>query len=313
LSKHIKNKRIKTIITASWIGIVGNAIISLLKLIFGFLSGSLAVVSDGIDSAADILTSLITLITAKIMGKPPNKNYPYGYRRAETIATKSLSFFIFFGGAQLAISAITNLITGAEHSIPSLSAFIVTGISIIGKVFLAIYKTKIGKKVSSSMLIANGKNMVNDVVISVVVMIGLVFTHIFHLPILDIITGLAVSLWIMKVAFEIYMESSTELMDGIEDTTLYTKIFEAVDNVPGAENPHRTRIRKIGNLYAIVLDIEVDANLSVLQAHKIAVDTEKEIKKSIQNVYDVLIHTEPQGNVEAEQYGISADTKSNTI
>lgn len=298
-------KRIRLIITASWIGIVGNAVISALKLVFGFLSGSLAVVSDGIDSATDILTSLITLITAKIIGRPPNENFPYGYGRAETIATKSLSFFIFFAGAQLAISAIKNLISGTGHTIPTAAAFVVTGISIAGKVFLAVYKIQLGKKIDSSMLLADGKNMVNDVIISIVVLLGLIFTHLLNLPILDTITGLTVSVWIMKVAFDIFMESYTELMDGIEDTTLYSKIFDAVSHVEGAANPHRARIRKLGTKYAVVLDIEVDAELTVREAHLIAVKTEDAIKQSIPNIYDVLIHTEPMGNIEHERYGLA--------
>ena len=79
----------QAIIRASWTGVIGNALLSLLKIIFGIISGSLAVIADGIDSASDILTSLITLFAARIMKRPPNVKYPYGYLKIDTIATKA--------------------------------------------------------------------------------------------------------------------------------------------------------------------------------------------------------------------------------
>ena len=99
--------RHKQIIRASWVSIAGNALLSVLKITVGMIAGSMAVVADGVDSASDILTSIITLITAHIMSRPPDIRYPYGYERADTIASKALSFVIFFAGAQLAISTIS--------------------------------------------------------------------------------------------------------------------------------------------------------------------------------------------------------------
>ena len=100
---------------ASWVGIFGNAFLSFMKIVAGFISGSLAVVADGVDSSSDIITSVITLITARILTKPPNKKYPYGYEKADTIATKLLSFIIFFAGAQLFIATIRKLISGGTY------------------------------------------------------------------------------------------------------------------------------------------------------------------------------------------------------
>ena len=216
--------------TASWIGIYGNAFLSIAKISVGIIAGSLAVIADGIDSASDILTSIVTLVTAYIITKPPDIKHPYGYQRADTIATKTLSFIIFFAGAQLAISTISNLIEGHIREIPSIIAIYVTIVSIIGKLLLARYQFKIGKNTESQMLIANGKNMQNDIIISLSVLLGLSFTFIYKLPVLDTITALAVSIWIMFVAFKIFMQTNTELMDGIEDTSIYSVIFTSVDS-----------------------------------------------------------------------------------
>ena len=291
---------------ASWISIWGNAFLSLLKIVVGLVAGSYAVVADGIDSASDIVTSIITLITAHIIARPPDIRFPYGYEKADTIASKALSFIIFFAGAQLAISTGGKLIENVPHDMPSEIAIYVTVISIIGKYLLAFYQFKVGKKVSSSMLIANARNMQNDVVISVSVLLGLVFTFIFKMPVLDIITAFAVSGWIMYVAFKIFMQSNTELMDGITDTSVYQKIFDAVAEVEGAKNPHRVRIRQISNSYVIALDIEVDGGLSVNESHQIAHLVEKSIKNKIENIFDILVHIEPIGTDDPdERYGVS--------
>ncbi|MFC2112242.1 cation diffusion facilitator family transporter [Bacteroidota bacterium] len=297
---------IHSIVKASWVGVLGNALLSILKIAVGIISGSLAVIADGIDSASDILTSLITLFTARIMKRPPDIKYPYGYLKADTVATKALAFVIIFAGAQLAIGTVRNFLQGAEREMPGMIAIYVTLLSIAGKFLLARHQLRMGKKTNSEMLKANARNMQNDVLISLSVLVGLIFTFLLEMPILDSVTALVVSIWILKVGFEIFMQTNRDLMDASSDPELYSKVFNAVIRVEGAENPHRLRIRKIGNYLMIVLDIEVDGALSTLEAHKICVEVEKNILRDIENVFDILIHIEPAGfKHEEEIYGIS--------
>jgi cation diffusion facilitator family transporter len=298
-------ERINTIRTASRVGIIGNVFLAVAKITTGIIAGSYAVISDGLDSASDILTFGISFFATKIMGKPPDYKYPYGYQRAEAIATKALSFVIFFVGAQLFYTSLIRIIENRPHEIPSILAVFVTVFSILAKFTLYLYQTRKGKEVDSPMLIANGKNMRNDILISSSVLLGLFFTYVLHLPVLDLITALAISIWIMKEAFSIFMESNRELMDGVEDTSLYYKIFDAVEEVEGAYNPHRVRLRKHALQYVIALDIEVDPEMKIGEAHKVAKNVENNIKEKICNTYDVMVHTEPLGNEEAEQFGLS--------
>jgi cation diffusion facilitator family transporter len=298
--------RKKEIIKASWTSIIGNAVLSALKIIFGIIAGSLAVVGDGIDSASDVVTSFITLLTARILAKPPDIKYPYGYERADTIAAKALSFVIFFAGAQLGISTVMKIIENQPRSLPSTLAIYITVVSIAGKIMLAVYLYQIGKKQHSSMLMANAKNMQNDVIISLAVLAGLFFTFILRLPIVDTITALAVSLWVMKTAFEIFKQTNLELMDGIKNPSVYKQIFEAIDSVEGVTNPHKVRLRQLGNMYMVDIDIEVDADLTVKEAHEIAHEVEESIKEKIANVYDIMIHIEPVGDVNKnEKFGVT--------
>jgi cation diffusion facilitator family transporter len=291
---------------------VGNAVLSLSKVATGLLAGSLAVLGDGVDSATDVVISVVMLFTARIMNRPPSQKYVYGYEKAESIATKILSLVIFYAGIQMLVSSVGKIFSAETPEMPGVVALYVTVFSIAGKLGLAFYQYRQGRLIKSSMLIANAKNMRNDVIISSSVLLGLAFTFVLHLPILDSITGLIVSLFIIRSSVSIFMDANVELMDGVKDTSVYNKIFEAVDRVPGASNPHRVRSRLIGNLYMIDLDVEADGDITLNEAHNIADAVEKSIKDSLENVYDIVVHVEPSGKHHpAEKYGIDKQTLSN--
>ena len=297
--------REKILIKTSWISTIGNAVLSVSKIAIGLWAGSLAVLGDGIDSATDVIISIVMIFTARVISRPPSKKYVFGYEKAEGIATKILSLVIFYAGAQMLLSAVESIFSNESKEIPSSIAIYVTLFSIAGKLLLAAYQYRQGKRIDSSLLTANAVNMRNDVVISSGVLLGLVFTFIFKLPILDSITGLIISLFIIKSSVSIFMDSNVELMDGVKDVNVYNKIFKAVEQVPGAGNPHRVRSRMIGNLYLITLDIEVDPQITITQAHEIADSVEKSIKGSVDNVYDILVHVEPAGKCQTgEKFGI---------
>ena len=298
--------RERKIIQASWWAVSINAALAAMKLTVGFISGSYAVIADGIDSATDIASSLVVLLAARIINKPPNIKFAYGYQKADTLAAKILSFVIFFAGAQLAWSSVRVLFKDAGTETPSVLAIWVTVISIAGKLVLTSLLSRTGKKVESPMLIANARNMRNDIFISLSVLLSLVFTVWLDQPLIDRIIALIISGFIMVSAFKIFMKSNVDLMDGIDDPGLYKELFEAVRQVPGAYNPHRVRARKIGYHYMINLDIEVNGYLSVKEAHDIARRVENSIKSNLRNVYDVMVHVEPLGNKEEdEKFGLT--------
>jgi len=215
--------REKILIRTSWVSTIGNAILSASKIIVGLFAGSLAVLGDGIDSATDVIISIVMIFTARIMNRPPSKKYVFGYEKAEGIATKILSLVIFYAGMQMLLSSVANIFSDATKEVPSAIAIYVTVFSIIGKLLLALYQYKQGKRIDSSLLTANAINMRNDVIISSGVLVGLVFTFIFKLPILDSITGLIISLFIIKSSVSIFIDSNVELMDGVKDVNVYNK------------------------------------------------------------------------------------------
>ncbi|MBN1532533.1 MAG: cation transporter [Spirochaetes bacterium] len=293
--------RNRTIKTASVISLAGNAVLAISKISIGLIAGSLSVLGDGLDSLADIFISLITLVISAVIAHPPDREHPYGHYRAETIATSILSFIIFFIGGQLSLSAAEKLISHDYIQMPGPLAVHVTIASIVGKLILSWSQYRLGKKSGSTMIITNGRNMLNDAVTSAGVLAGLVFVFLFETAIIDRALAIAIGIWIMITAVRIFRGTVTEMMEGESDMDLYNRIFDAVRDTDSLFNPHRVRIRKLGFHYIVDMDVEVAGSMRVKDAHDKVRLLEERIRSSMPNIYDVVIHIEPLGNVEAQE------------
>ena len=301
----IDSSKTKYIRVAAITAIAGNAALAILKIAAGTASGSAALIGDGIDSSADVLVGIITLIIVNIISKPADAEHPWGHGRAETVSTILLSFVIFFAGAQLIVSSMSNLISGEQQFTPSAMAIIITSISIAGKILLAWSQYRLGKRANSAIIKANAKNMASDVLISLGVLAGLVISALTGSAYADTIISVLIGAWIIKTAIGIFLEANLELMDGSHDMEPYRVIVRAVNSVEGASNPHRARMRRIAGLWDIDFDIDVDPNCTVMEAHSIASQVENEIKRNLENVYDIMIHIEPCGDNAVEVFGLS--------
>lgn len=298
--------RAKIVRIASVIALVGNIFICLSKLGVAYLTSSLSILGDAIDSGSDIVIAIMSLIVSFVMKMPQNKKYPYGKVRAETIASLVLSLIIIIMGLQLMLSSIKKLIfpstSGIDEQYKMLSILVIIS-SIVLKLLLALNQFFLAKKAKSTIILANAKNMANDVLLSSSVLIGLSFTYYFQLFILDAIVATFIAILIIKSGFSLFWELNVELMDGNTNNVLYKKLFAIIDEMPDVYNPHRARIRKMAHLFDISFDIEIDANKTLLEAHTIAEDLTKKIKLNVENVYDVVIHMEPYGHANNEEEG----------
>jgi len=308
-----ENKKISTIRMAATTALFGNLVLASLKVVTGLISGSNALVADGVDSSVDVLICIIALVVVRIMSKPADTGHPWGHGRAETVATAILSFLLFFMGAQLIIDSASVLILNEQREAPSSIAMIVALISIAGKTVLAWSQFVLGKRADSAMVKANAKNMAGDVLISLGVLAGLVISSLTGSAYADTIIALLIGAWIMKTAIGIFLETNLELMDGNNDMEHYRVIVDAVNSVEGASNPHRARMRRIAGFWDIDLDINVNPQCTVLEAHGIASQVEREIKQRLENVFDIMIHVEPQGDITDETFGLSEDEMSDEI
>jgi cation diffusion facilitator family transporter len=212
---------------------------------------------------------------------------------------------LFFAGGQLILNSVQNLIAGTTSEVPGNFALIATFISISGKALLSWCQHYLGKKTDSAMLKANAKNMLADIFTSVGVLIGLVFSVLFGIGIIDFIVAILIGFWIIKNAISIFLEINVDLMDGNKNDKYYRILFDAVHSVSDAINPHRVRMRRIAGFWDIDIDIEVDKHLTVAQAHEIANRVENAIKEKIEQIFDIMVHVEPKGNKQIESYGLT--------
>ena len=318
-SEREPSSRLRLITLAGWIALLGNLLLAVIKLGAGIASGSLAVLGDGLDSATDVSIACMTLIVSKIIQQPSDKEHPWGHGRAETTATMVVAFIIFYAGMQLCLSSgkhILDLLSTnslshnptQENSLSGGIALTATTISIAGKLLLAWCQHRLGKKSGSMMVLANARNMATDSIISISVLVGLAAAQLLKLPVIDPVVAFLVGLWVLKNAVSLFMEMNLELMDGNQNKELYRTLFAAVRTVEGVSNPHRVRIRKIASRWDIDMDIEVDAYSSLHDAHELAEQVEAAVRQAIPDVYDIMVHMEPEGHSShhpEEQYGLS--------
>jgi cation diffusion facilitator family transporter len=309
LLNHARNDKTKDIRVAAIIALIGNALLATVKIVVGIVSGSMALIGDGIDSAADVLISVVTLVVVKIITYPADRNHPWGHAKAESVAVAVLSFIVFFAGAQLVFQSALSIFSGAVREIPTRAALIATLISVAGKILLAWSQDRLGRRSGSAIIRANAKNMACDVVISLGVLAGLALSSLTGSGLADAVVAALVGAWVIKTAISIFLEANLELMDGSVGTEHYRIVFDAVKSVEGAGHPHRARMRRIGGFWDIDLDVEVNPRLTVWEAHKMASQIEHEIKQRLENVFDIVIHIEPQGDRSVEEFGLSPDEK----
>jgi cation diffusion facilitator family transporter len=295
--------RSKLFSKAAWIGVLANGALSTAKVLVGLFFNSSAVLADGVDTGTDVFTSLVTLVSGRISNRPPDETHPYGHERAEAIAAKIVSFIVFYAGVSLFFTSVKRMIFGEHPQIQGVLPLLVTVLSMIVKTWLFLYKYRVGKKLNSSALIADALNMRNDILISSTVLFGVILSKV-GLFWMDSIAALVVSIMIIRTAFNIFRETSYELMDGMHDLEIYQEIFDAVESVKGVKNPHKVRVRQVGYKYFVDIDIEVDPNLTVRMGHDIATQVKQAIIGKNDRIVDVLVHVEPAGNVEQEPFGL---------
>lgn len=305
----MSRERTRALRRASAVAVAGNAVLALAKVSVGLVSGTLSVLGDGLDSTLDIVTSGIPFFTARVLQRKPNASFPFGYGRAEATASTVLAFAIFYAGMELAVDSVRRLVDPPSFGGISALAVAVTLVSLVGKILLAWQQRRAGRRLKSVMLKANAKNMIGDITISAGVLTGLALGAMTGSSIIDPLVTLIISALIIRTSVGLFIESNRELMDGVEDTETYGRIAQLAGSVDGVGKPHRMRLRKSGLRWVVYLDIEVPGSWTVERAHRVATEVENRIHEGLDDVYDVIVHIEPEGNRQPEAYGVSMEGK----
>ncbi len=303
-----ETERSRFIKSAGFIALTGNLFLSVIKFLCARISGSSAIMGDAIDSSSDVCIALLSIFISRVISKPEDGEHPWGHERAETTASMFLSFLIFYAGMQCIISAVSAIHKSSFPDEINIYAILAASVSIAGKLALCFILNILAKKSGSEIIKATAQNMGNDIMLSAGVLTGIATSRFLRLPVLDPLLGIVIGLWIIKNAFLLFKQCNMELMDGNTDKELYSRLFKAATSVKGVTNPHRARIRKMASRWDIDLDIEVDAGMSVHQAHELASRVENAIKNEIPDVFDIMVHIEPAGHQnhhKPEQFGLS--------
>lgn len=284
----MKYKKIKK---ASIIGILGNIFLLIIKSIIGAITNSQAMIGDAFNSAGDIFSSFMTFIGNKVSNKPRDDDHNLGHGKAEYVYSMLISIvmilmaYIVFKNSLLSIFLPTNY----NYSIWLIIICIIT---IITKLCLYIYTNNLYKKYNNLLIKANSIDHRNDCVVTTFNLLSVILS-IYHIYVFDGIVGIGISIWMIITACKIFIESYNVLMDkSISDETK-NKVLEIIYKYKEIKKINHFNSTPIGYSYQISFTIFVDGNMSTFDSHKIANDLEKEIVKSIDDIYLVVIHVNP--------------------
>ena len=263
------------------------------KIIVGLKANSTAVVSDGFESASDVLTSGIVLIGLYIARKPPDEDHPYGHGRFETLAGLAVGTILAASGTLICHRAFDRLHDAAH--IPAAFAMwpVIASVVIKGAIFA--YKRRAGKRSGSSSLMADAWHDAVDMLsgVTALVALGIALADPARFSAADHYGGFLVGVIVIFLGIRVIHETAFLLVDTMPDPKLMAKIRDVALHVPGALAIEKCYARKTGLSYHVDLHLEVDPNLTVRESHEIARQVKRAIRTNLDWVADVLVHVEP--------------------
>jgi cation diffusion facilitator family transporter len=263
------------------------------KISIGLQASSTATVSDGIESASDVLTSGLVLLGLIIAAKPPDSEHPYGHGRLETISALVVGMILAASGVLIAFESL-HLSGGSTHA-PAPYAVWPLIASIAIKSIMSNAKWRYGRKIQSSGLIADAWNDTVDILSGSTALLGLGLTLLdpVKFSAADRIGGSAVGVIVIFLAVRVVRDTMLQLMDTMPDPKAMDSIRMTGLSVPGVLGIEKCFARKTGLKWHVDMHLEVDPAMSVYESHEIATKVKEKIRAEVDWVADVLVHVEP--------------------
>lgn len=284
-----KDKAIK----ATYLSILGNFFMALVKGLAGYFGNSYALIADAIESTTDVLSSALVLFGIKYSTRPADSNHPYGHGRAETLVTFAVVGFLVISATIIAIESIENIRT--PHETPEKFTLVVlAAIVIIKEVFYRVVSKK-SDETNSSSLKADAWHHRSDAITSLMAFIGISIA-IYMGPgyeTADDWAALFASFLIVYNAYLIFRPALGEILDEHLYDDMIEQIRKIATTVEGVIDTEKCFVRKTGMTYLVDLHMTVKGNITVSEGHEIAHRLKDAIIKEIPEIADVLIHTEP--------------------
>jgi len=271
-------------------GIAASAVLAALKTGVGLAAHSVATVSDGLESAADVVSSGLAYLGLRIAAKPADEDHPYGHGRFETLAGLAVGVLLAAAGATICAHSLE-----ATRETPALFAIWPLGLSIVTKAVMAVFKMRAGRATRSAALTADAWNDSVDILSGSVALISVLLAVYVpdHLRDADRFGGFIIGLIVIFMGFRVVRETALQLVDTMPDPLQMEIVRLEALKVPGALGIDKCFARKTGLRYHVDLHLEVDPNLTVLASHEIARAVKRHLKTHLDWVDDVLVHVEP--------------------
>ncbi len=261
--------RQKVIVRTSVIGILANVFLAGFKAAVGLFANSISVVLDAVNNLSDALSSVITIIGAKLSVKPADKKHPLGYGRVEYLSSVIIAVIVLYAGISAAIESVKKIITPEAPDYSTVSLIIIA-VAVAVKIILGIYVSRTGRKVKSDSLVASGKDALMDSIISASVLVAAVIYLIWKVP-LEPYLGVIISLFIIKSGFEILRETISRILGERVDSELSKDIKKALCEFEGVSGAYDLILHSygpetlIGSVHIEVPDTMTAPALDVLE------------------------------------------------
>lgn len=287
-------EHIHTIIHINKLSIAINILLSIIKLFCGYVFSLNSLIADGINSLSDLINNVLVLIGAKIEIEPNDEDHPFGHGKVESIFSLIIGLLIIFSSLNTLRNGFINLIKNNVTNIGKLEFKIMITILlflIIVKIIQYIYVSKVSKKVEVPLINAIIVDYKLDIILTTSVLLGIIGV-IYINPVIDSVLSIVITIYLIIQGYWIVRENSLILMDS-QDENLLLNIKLLTLKVEGIENIHDVYMTRVGENIYVIADIRMNSNLSVEEAHDIAVISEKNIKFRYSNIKKVIYHIEP--------------------
>ena len=286
----------KVVAKLSRVGILGNVILSAFKLFAGIFGHSGAMISDAVHSLSDVFATLIAYIGVVLSKQEADKEHPYGHERFECIASLILGMILAATGLGIGYSGIQTLLKAragtAEIAIPTLLPLIAAIVSVLVKEGMYWYTMYYAKKLDSAAFKADAWHHRSDAFSSVGSFIGIGAAKL-GFPIMDPLASLIICLFILKVALYISKDALNKMTDTSCSDEFIQEVHDFISAQPDVKNIDLLNTRQFGNKVYIDLEIAVDRNMSLINAHNIAERVHAAVEQQFPNVKHIMIHVNP--------------------
>lgn len=272
------------------VGIAINIILSVSKMIFGAITKSISIIADGANNTFDAISSIINLVGFKISGKPADDEHPFGHGRIEYVSALTLSFFILIMGVELIKTSIDKF-RNPETVIFSIPAAIVLIMSILAKLWLAIFNRNVGKRINSVAVDAIVTDSLGDIAATTCSLIALISSKFTDLPI-DAVMGIVVALVIIYAGIDIIKGTIGPLLGEPPEKEIVDRLEKLVMSYDGVVGIHDLVLHCYGHskIYGS-LHAEVPADIDILHSHDTIDLIERQVKEQLG--IEISIHMDP--------------------